>query len=255
MLSAEKESRVLANADPKTAISEAIEAHGGADRWNRLEALEANISAAGLLFTMKRRRRMNRVRVRASTTAPHFTFFDFPNSGQTSELVGKEEVRITNAAGEIVAKRTQPRAAFKRIRRQFYWDDLDFIYFAGYATWNYMVTPFVFLQDGFEFEGLEPLTVRGETYTRFRATFPDDIPTHSRTQDFYFDERRRLTRLDYTAEVVGGWARAAHVCRDYRDFGGILVSTRRRVTPLLFGTSLMPGPTLVAIEVHDFRPV
>ena len=38
-----------------------------------------------------------------------------------------------------------PRAAFRSLRRQLYWDDLDFIYFGGYATWNCLLTPFLFL--------------------------------------------------------------------------------------------------------------
>jgi hypothetical protein len=85
--------------------------------------------------------------------------------------------------------------------------------------------------------------------------FPDTIPTHCKQQVFYFDAQYLLRRLDYTAEVVGGWAHAAHLCEEYRTFGGIKAPTKRRVLPLLLGSKPLPGPTLVAIEVHDLRPV
>jgi hypothetical protein len=72
-------------------------------------------------------------------------------------------------------------------------------------------------------------------------------------QTFYFDENRHLRRLDYTAEVVGRWAHAAHFCEDYRDFNGFKAPTRRTVRPLVWGGMTLPGPTLVAIEIHDIR--
>ena len=89
---------------------------------------------------------------------------------------------------------------------------------------------------------------------RLQVTFPSDIPTHCSKQVFYLDETRHLRRLDYTAEVVvGRWAHAAHLCENYRDFAGLKAPTRRRVRPILFGSSPLLGPTLVAIEVHDIR--
>jgi hypothetical protein len=93
---------------------------------------------------------------------------------------------------------------------------------------------------------------RGE---RIAAVFPPDIPTHSRRQVFYFDGQGLLTRLDYTAEVVGGWARAAHLCEDYRGFDGLKAATKRRVWPILFGAKPMPFPNLVALDIDEIRPV
>lgn len=72
-------------------------------------------------------------------------------------------------------------------------------------------------------------------------------------QDFYFDKDLYLRRLDYTAEVVGAWAHASHLCRDYRDFNGLKISTSRRVRPLFFGSHPLTAPTLVALEIHDIR--
>jgi len=236
-------------------VRESVEAHGGLDYWNSLEALEAEISAGGFLFTAKRRPVLHHVRMRASTREPRFWFFDFPKPGQTAELIGNTEVRILDSEGKIIAQRKNPRAAFCGLRHWFSWDDLDFTYFGGYATWNYLTAPFLLMRKGFAFKGLEPLPGALAPLIRVEVTFPDDIPTHSRKQIFYFDDQRLLRRLDYTAEVVGGWAHAAHVCEEYRTFGGIKASTKRQALPLLFGNNPLSGPKLVELEVHHIEPI
>lgn len=237
------------------ALSEIVRAHGGAELWRGLAALDAVVSASGFLFTAKRRPPLKRVRMRAWAREPRFAFFDYPQPGQTAELIGTGEVRITGAEGQVIARRVDPRAAFRGLRRLVRWDDLDFVYFAGYATWNYLTTPFLFLREGFAFKLLDPGQSDPPGTIRLHATFPEDIPTHSREQVFHFDGERLLRRLDYTAEVVGGWAHAAHFCEDYRTFGGLEAPTRRRVLPLFGGERPLPGPTLVAIDVHDLRCV
>ncbi|HVN71173.1 MAG TPA: hypothetical protein VMU10_04045 [Desulfomonilia bacterium] len=241
--------------DPSGLIKEVIDVHGGEDLWNSIEALDAVVTASGFLFTAKRRPVLDHVRMKAFAHEPRFTFFDFPREGLTSELVGEEEVNIKDSEGRIVSRREKPRVVFNGLRRQFMWDDLDFVYFAGYATWNYLTAPFIFLRKGFAFEILEPFSTGSASWSRMKVTFPQNIPTHSETQIFYFDEHRYLRRLDYTARVVGSWAHAAHLCDDYRDFGGIKAPTKRRVYPLLIGSRPLPWPTLVGIDIHDIRPV
>jgi hypothetical protein len=238
-----------------TTINKIVDAHGRVEDWNSLEAIEADISVWGFLFTAKQIPVLNRVRVRALTRRPRLTFLDFPEPGQSGEFFGDDEVRISDSDGKAGARRVNPRAAFRGLRRLFRWDSLDFVYFGGYATWNYLVTPFLFLRNGFKFEELEPFRGPFGTWSRLRVTFPDDIPTHSRKQIFYFDEDWLLRRLDYTAEVVGSWARAAHFCDEYREFNGLRIPTRRRVFPLIFGSKPLPGPVLVAIDVHNVRSV
>lgn len=223
--------------------------------WSSLDAIEADVSAWGLLFTVKRRPVLDHVKVIAKTHEPGLLFNEFPSPGLTGELIGNDEVRISESGGKIVARRLDPRSAFRGFRRLIYWDALDFIYFGGYAMWNYLVAPFLFLRDGFQFEVLEPPSDTPPLWVRLLVTFPDDVPTHCRRQVFYFDENRYLRRLDYTAEVVGHWAHAAHFCEHYRDFDGFKAPTRRRVRPLLRGKVLLPGPTLVALEIHNIRPV
>jgi len=232
-----------------------VAAHGGADYWNGLEALEAEISASGFLFTAKRRPPLKHVRMRADTREPRFTLFDYPHAGQTGELTGAREVCIRNGCGELIARRENPRLAFRGLRHRLRWDDLDFLYFCGYATWSYLTLPFSLMGEGFVIRKLEaPSGQKGDFPARLAVAYPQDIPAHSREQILYFDERRLMCRLDYTAEVVGSWAHAAHFCDTYRTFGNLRVPTLRRVVPILFGRP-MPGPTLVAIEVHWVEPL
>ncbi len=236
-------------------VKKVVEAHGGETQWRQLEAIEAVISVRGFLFTVKRRPVLDRVRVRASTREPKFIFYDFPRAGRNSEFIGNDEVRIVSSDEQVLVSRRQPRSAFRHIRRQLYWDALDFTYFGGYATWNYLVTPFLFLRDDIRFEELEPLPSDTEYLPRLQVSFPEDIPTHCQRQIFCFDRNYLLRRLDYTAEVIGRWARGAHICDSYRDFEGFKVPTRRRVHPILIGNKPLPGPIIVALDVHDFQPI
>jgi hypothetical protein len=249
----------MADRSIQSILDTSIAAHGGAEFWRGLSGLDIQLSASGFLFSAKGRPVLRHARMWASATEPRFAFHDYPRPGWRGEWIGDAEVRILDPAGRIMASRTRPRAAFRGLRRQFRWDELDFLYFGGYATWNYMTTPFLFLRPGFGFELLPPIHGPQGEVSRLRVTFPPDIPTHSCTQVFYFDEKRLITRLDYTAEVVGGWARAAHLCEDYKDFvgaGGTLrAPTRRRVWPLLFGDKPLGFPNLVALDIDDIRPV
>lgn len=237
----------------KNIVKEIIDAHGGADLWNGLVAVEAELSASGFLFAMKQQPVLDRVRLYADTQKPVIAFYDYPVEGMIGELIGNEEVRILDSDGNLIASRENPRSVFQKFGRLFFWDDLDFLYFAGYATWNYLVTPFLFLQRGLIFEELKPLPGYSG-WIRLRVTFPDTLPVHCKTQVFHFDEHRHLRRLDYTAEVAGSWARAAHFCNNYCTVNGLKFPTRRRVKPLL-GNIVIPGPTLVAIDVHSIHPL
>jgi hypothetical protein len=239
--------------DPAILLHSVVAAHGGLDLWNSLESIEAHVSASGFLFTAKRRPALDHVRMRAWTREPRFAFYDFPERGQIAELIGTNEVRISGEDGSVLRRRIDPRAAFRSLRHLFSWDDLDFIYFAGYATWNYLTEPFLLTWPGFVLTEMTPMKSGSVTLRRLKAVFPDTIPTHSKEQVFYVDEQHLLRRLDYTAEVVGGWAHAAHLCHEYRCFSGIQTPTRRIVLPLLFGTRPFPGPALVFIQLHDLK--
>jgi len=214
-----------------TSTLEAIlDAHGGLDYWRSLSSIDIEISAHGFLFRAKHVRPQRHIRLTINTRTPQVTLHDYPGPGQRTVLHGAQRVEIQDAYGAVLQTRANPRASFSHWRRSWHWDAMDFAYFSGYAA--------------------APAGM-----TRPKATFPPGLPTHSPTQVLLFDQSGRLTRHDYTAEVVGSWAKAAHLCQDYRQFGGLLLPTRRRVYPAGPFTRPLPAPTLVAIDIHDAQPV
>ena len=155
-------------------------------------------------------------------------------------------VRIEDARGDVVASRSDPRSQFPYRRRLFWWDCLDFIYFAGYAFWNYLTLPALLLRDDIDWTEVREGTLK--------ARFPPHLPTHCEVQRFHFDPATGLLRQhDYTAEVFGGWARAAHVILEHGNREGLPFPSKRRVTPRGPGGRPLPGPVLVWIEVQSWE--
>lgn len=232
-------------ADP--ALTAILDAHGGLDYWRSLRRIRLEMSARGFLFTTKRIAPQHHARMTIDTRCPETAIDDYPAPGQRAVLLGPDRVEIRDGEA-VVQGRDDPRAAFSPVPWKP-WDALDFAYFSGYAMWNYLTLPFLLTHPGVE----TVVTVRRDGGTRADVVFLADIPTHSRSQTLYFDTAGHLVRHDYTAEVVGGWARAVHLCSDYRRFGGLSLPTTRRVYPRgPFGRPL-PGPTLVAIDILDVR--
>ena len=151
-----------------------------------------------------------------------------------------------------VEERKNARAAFGG-RRNLWWDDLDLLYFGGYALWGYVVAPFIFTRPDFEVEEIEPWREGGEEWPGLRVRFPEDVPAHSREQRYYFGPDGLIRRNDYTAEVFGGWAKAAHYCWDYRDFGGFKIPTRRAAMPRGPGGRPVRAIRMVRIAIDDVR--
>jgi len=232
-----------------TLLEQVIDAYGGMELWRSVNSLAVRVSFGGLAFASRFKGARHDQRLEISTGEPQVVFEEYPRPDQRG-IFTPDRVWI-ETGGEIIAERTSPRAAFRALRRQFWWDDLDLLYFAGYASWNYFNTPFLLAADGVETDELETWQEQGESWRRLAVYFPETIPTHSRWQTFYFDEHFHLRRFDYEPEVYASWARAAHYCFDQKEFSGLLVPTKRRVFPRTPSGRSLPRPTLVWIEVHD----
>lgn len=228
------------------ALTAVLEAHGGLDRWASISRIDVEMSARGFLFTTKRVPVQKRVRLSISTRRPESVLHDYPAVGRHAVLSGADRVEIRDGAGSVVQSRENPRSAFSPLLWKR-WDAIDFAYFSGYAMWNYLNLPFLLSWPGMRID-----VVRADRAgTVLDVSFPPGIPTHCPRQQLHFDSSLRLVRHDYTAEVVGGWARAVHLCSEYREFDGLWLPMRRRVYPRgPFGRPL-PGPTLVAVDIHD----
>ncbi len=226
-------------------------AHGGAERWQRVTGLEIVFSARGALFTFKQVPRLHRISMWIGTREPETALYDYPQPGLVTCFRADEKLQILSNSGDLQVERRRPRAAFATFRCLFHWDALDFAYFCSYAMWNYLNTPFLFLRPDLPVT-VKPSDLEGYT-TQVGVRFPPDLPSHCEYQTFWFDSRGLLARHDYTAEVVGSWARAVHLSDEYRCFDGLWIPTRRRVHPLLFGSRPFRGVTLVALDIHEVK--
>jgi hypothetical protein len=232
-------------------LERAIAAHGGMERFDALDRVTADLRVSGWALAMRfKRGALADYSGELDTRAPHAVLSPYPDDGQRG-VFERDRVSIESRDGKVIAERQDPRASFGG-RRNLWWDDLDLLYFASYALWGYLCAPFIFTRPGFTVEDEEPRREGDETWEGIRVTFPADVPAHSREQSYWFGPDGLLRRNDYTAEVFGSWAKAAHYCWDHKEFHGIVVPTRRRAMPR--GPRGRPVPIpLVSIAIDDLR--
>lgn len=244
--------------DGSDLIAQVIDAHGGMEPVRAARELVVEYDAGGFLFASRFTRTDYRgSQGRISLDRQRTEFPDYPKNGFRG-IFDRGNVRIEGDRGALVARRDNPRPQFLTLRRRLHWDALDVLYFAGYAMWTYLATPFVFSDDRFQFvtTELSPWHERnGQVWRRLAVTFPPDLHAHCAQQVFYFDQDGLLMRNDYTAEVVGGWAKAVHYCSDYRRFGELYLPSRRRVYPRLPGGRPLNLPLMVWIDIRDVKAV
>jgi hypothetical protein len=227
-------------------LEELIDAHGGRARWRSLESISASLSSGGLAFASHFQ--PFALRNLKLSLMPHLrklTLHGYCRPGW-SGIWTPAHVQILTENGSLFAERREPRTYFGRFRKKFQWDRLDMLYFAGYALWNYLGFPFIL-----ELPGVKLVEAADKKIASSRlllANFEDDFPTHSKAQTFHIDESGMLTRHDYTADVIGSWAKAANFCLASEQVDGLRFYTRRRVYPTLGGGVVLPFPTLVWIE-------
>ena len=231
-------------------LAEAVEAHGGA-AYGRAKEIRAHVRCGGLAFPLRfQRGAFADFTGTVSTSEPHAVLAPYPGPGRRG-VFDRGAVRIEADSGEVVAERLDPRPMFRKFRRNVWWDDLDLLYFGGYALWGYLNAPFMLMRPEFEVEEAEPWHENGEVWRGLRARFPADVPAHSREQAYYIDSRGLIRRNDYTAEPFGSWAKATHYCWDERSFDGLVVPTRRRAMPRRRNGKPRRRVGLVTIAIDD----
>jgi len=237
-------------------LDEVMAAHGGRDAWERAQRVRVHARSGGLL--LRTRMPGNRYRdahLVAELGEPVSSARPFPREGLRG-VFDHGAVRIETDDGEVIEARERPRELFfgrSGLRRNLRWDALDATYFAGYAWWNYLNAPHLLARDDIRVAEIEPWEEQGRTWRRLEAHFPPGLDTHSPRQVFYFDSELRLRRHDYVAEIIGGWAHAAHMCANHVESGGLVFPTRRWVRPIGPGNRPLPGPTLVALELLEIE--
>jgi hypothetical protein len=232
-----------------TAIDYAVKAHGGLDRWLATTSLSAAVSIGGSLWAG---RGHDGVLADAAVFIdPHRQHVEFSGFGPQRLRTWFEPrlVTVRTEDGAEIDHRRDPRASFPHDATAA-WDNIQVAYFASYAIWNYLTLPFLLTTPGIQLTEVEPWPAADPSWRRVRADFGEaPIETHNRVQYYNFDSNL-LVRHDYDADVLGGSA-ASNQAADYREFGGLLFPTRRRVTARDSDGAAGTGPLLVSIDFGD----
>jgi hypothetical protein len=233
-------------------LDRCLAAHGGLDRWRRFEAIEVDVTTGGLAFAAHGQPSL-RMTARVATREPLVVLS--PYRRRPRGVFQRDRVFVEDESGRVTAERRNPRGLMGHGRRLLWWDGLDTLYFVGYALSTYVRAPFSFAQDGFHVASAGIATFGGETGSKLRVTFPADEPTHCRTQVYYLGAAHLIRRLDYVAEPIGRWARAAHFCAGYREWLGLRMPTNRWVVPRTRNDRVVSWPPLVQIRITAVRPI
>src|ERR1700730_9805092 len=180
---------------------------------------------------------------------PRTLIVPFPEQGKRG-IYQEGKVWVQTDAGAMAEELPAPRAAYEGHERHTPWNDLQYLYFIGYAFWNYFTTPFLLALDGVICEEIEPWEENHQKWRVLRATFDSSIDTHCAVQKFYFDGHGMLQLHDYLHDVDKG--NVAHCCMDYNTFDGFVFPTRRRVISRGDGEfTATGGPLSVLIDIES----
>jgi hypothetical protein len=234
----------------KSLLEEALDAHGGHDRWRQFKGVASTITTSGLLWDIKAANLIRTPRRATTEFRRQWTrVTPFGDPDLTMDWT-PEHVEVTNSSGAIVAQRDNGRDAFDRSYNAP-WDPLNLAYFNGYAMWTYHAAPMVFAERGYDAREIAPIEHDGEQLRGLSIRFPEAVHSHSREQQFYFGSDGLLRRHDYEVEV---WADtpAAHFLSDYVDVGGLQFPHRRRVFARRSDGSPDWDANLVNIDLSDY---
>lgn len=233
-------------------LTTAIDAHGGWDRWQRLSKATARATIGGGIWALKGQADAGHdVRVTAELHTQRVENSPFKAVGRHS-VYEPERTAIETADGRVLDSRVRPRDSFAGHKLTTPWDDLQVVYFRGYAMWTYLTTPFLLREPGFQTREIEPWSEGGEEWRRLRVRFPPHVHSHSPEQVFYFDAKGLLRRHDYSVEIMGGTA-SAHYVAEHKTFGGIVFPTRRRVYSYGADNRPLLDRIAVSIDFHEIK--
>jgi hypothetical protein len=227
-------------------LANAIAAHGGMDRWNRIRAIRVDATVTGAFWEIKGQSdAMKDIHFEVDTTQQRLTL-DFAGQNLRS-LFQPDRVVLQQLDGTVVDARDDPERSFDGHQFETPWDDLHLAYFTGEALWTYLNIPFLFTSSGFVCEEIAPLDVGGETWRRLNVTFPDHIKTHTRSQVCCFGPDGLLRRHDFTIDIVDPGTESQLYAADYRNVDGIIIPATRRAYATVGDDQIV----LVAIDMAD----
>src|SRR6478609_9969428 len=119
-----------------------IDAHGGLERWNQLDAVSARLLQSGAEWALKGQEGvLDDVYARVSLHEERESHHPFGAPDRRSSFT-PDRVAIETTAGEVLEALDQPRASFAGHTLESPWSTLQLAYFVGTAMWTYLTQPF-----------------------------------------------------------------------------------------------------------------
>ena len=227
----------------------AVRAHGGLDRWRQIRSIRVAASITGAIWFVKGQGDALRDVVLTADTATERLSVEFPGQDKRA-LFEPQRISIEQMDGKLLVDRNNPEDFFVGQQRNTPWDDIHVIYFVGEALWTYLNVPFLYTEADFITEEIAPIEVDGEVWRRLQVTFPPRIKSHTRTQISCFGPDGLLRRHDYTVDILGG-ATGLNYATEYRDVGGLVIPTRRRIYAFEGDYQPVWDPLLVSIDMGE----
>ena len=166
-----------------------INAHGGLARWKQFKSVSADLMQGGVLWPLKGQAgTLDKTNVTVGLRNEWASHSPFGAVGRRSRFE-PDRVAIEATDGSVLDELRQPRQSFAGHTLQTPWTELQLAYFAGYAMWTYLNTPFLLAWPGVTCEEVSPWKENGEEWRRLGVRYPDSIATHSSKQILYFDKR------------------------------------------------------------------
>ena len=231
-------------------LEKVLAAHGGLDNWRNVAEIYFRLTLRGRALELKQQPNgLRDVLVKIDARRPRTLISPFPAPGSRG-VFEEGSVRLETSAGATTSSLDRPRDSFAGYQPQTPWNEIQFLYFIGYALHNYMTMPFLLTKDGVRCEEIAPHEEHGETWRVLKVAFPPGMLVHCPEQKFYFNDAGYLVRNDYAPEVTHGTA--AHYTFDHRTFDGFIFPTHRRVVPRdPNGHTLLTAPSIFRLDIES----
>ena len=229
-----------------------LEASGGVASWKSLTTLSARIEYGGPFWQLKGQPGLTgTARVDADVQAERITHRQESDGTSTQFDARTDRVTVT-PAGRPAETLDRPRESLAGAALETPWTLAQAAYFRGYATWHYLVEPYVFTWPGVVAEEAGPWLEDGATWRTLDVTFPPGVVTHNATQRYYFDDAFRLRRMDYAPEVLGSPS-TAHYVLEETVVNGIVIPTSRHVYTRAADGRADRTQAVITLELSDIR--
>jgi hypothetical protein len=230
-------------------LDDLLIAHGGVDRWRRVNRFTLHLSIGGAVIAEKWGVPILKdLAVQGSIEEQSLEMIGLTASGELARYQPKG-VALEDRRGDVLREKGLLAGEGRTWLRADRWDELQLAYFCGCVIWNHIVLPFCLADEGVRTEELPSVRVQMETWRRLKASFPERFVTYSASQSFYANGGNLLRRVDHTS--LHDESRIAQEFWGHQRFAGIMVPTLSRQLILESDGAVMAQPVLVDVEIFD----